>query len=72
MRERCPLAPSLFLFFAKAMRSLLTGHETPLQGLCLPVREEELLDAEFANHTAMYFAGQEVNLSRFQTARDVL
>ena len=39
-----------------------------MQGLRLPVREEELLDAEFADDTAAYLHGHEANLTRFQTA----
>ena len=34
----------------------------------MPVREEELLDAEFADDTAVFLEGQEENLSRFQRA----
>ena len=41
------------------------AQETGLQGLRLPIQEEELLDAEFADDIAMYLAGHEANLSRF-------
>ena len=68
VRQGCPLAPTLFLFFAEAMSSFLAAHDTGLQGLRLPVREEELLDAEFADDTAAYLHGHEANLIRFQTA----
>ena len=68
VRQGCPLAPTLFLFFAEAMSSFLAAQDSGLQGLRLPVREEELLDAEFADDTAAYLHGHEANLTRFQTA----
>ena len=71
VRQGCPLAPTLFLFFAEAMSSFLVAQETGLQGLRLPIREEALLDAEFADDTAMYLAGHEDNLARFQAALEV-
>ena len=46
----------------------MAAQDTGLQGLRLPVREEELLDAEFADDTAAYLHGHEANLTRFQTA----
>ena len=70
IRQGCPLTP-LFLFFAEAMSSFLVAQETRLQGLRLPIREEALLDAEFADDTAMYLAGHEDNLARFQAALEV-
>ena len=66
IRQGCPLAPTLFLFFAKAMSSFLVAQETGLQGLRLPIREEALLDAKFADDMAMYLDGHEDNLARFQ------
>ena len=42
-----------------------------MQGLRLPIREEALLDAEFADDTVMYLAGHEDNLARFQAALEV-
>ena len=68
--QGCPLAPTLFLFFAEAMSSFLVAQETGLQGLRLPIREE-LLDAELADDTAMYLASHEANLSSFQAALEV-
>ena len=45
-----------------------------LKGLRLPVREEELLDAEFANDTTVYLqGGQHANLAQFSGGvREVL
>ena len=68
VRHGCPLAPFLFLFFAEAMSSYLAARDVGLQGLSLPIREEELLDAEFADDTAMFLRGCAANLTRFQHA----
>ena len=65
VRQGCPLAPTLFLFFVEAMSSFLASQEVGLQGLRLPIREEELLDAEFADDTAMYLQGQRGQLAVF-------
>ena len=62
------MAPTLFLFFAEAMSSFLVAQDTRLQGLRLPIREDALLDAEFANDTAAYLHGHEANIIRFQLA----
>ena len=48
VRQGCPLAPFLFLFFAEAMSGYLSAQDVGLQGLSLPIRDEELLDSEFA------------------------
>ena len=68
VRQGCPLAPTLFLFFAEAMSSFWGSQGIGLTGLRLPVREEDLLDAEFADDTAVYLQGQDANLARFQEA----
>lgn len=68
VRQGCPLAPTLFLFFAEAMSSFLTAQDTDLQGLCLSMREEELLDSQFIDDTTVYLDGHEANLTRFQLA----
>ena len=71
VRQGCPLAPTLFLFFAEAMSSFLASQEVGLQGLRLPIREETVLDAEFADDTAMYLRGHEANLRRFEGALEI-
>ena len=43
VRQGCPLALTLFLFFVEAMSSSLTTQVTSLQGLRLTIREEALL-----------------------------
>ena len=50
------------------MSSFLAAQDTGLQGLRLPVREDALLDAEFADDTAAYLQGHEANIIRFQLA----
>ena len=39
-----------------------------LQGLCLPIRGEDLLDAKFADDMAMYLEGTMPSLLCFQEA----
>eukprot|EP00250_Pteridium_aquilinum_P022376 c25362_g1_i2 orf=3-263(-) len=50
------------------MSSFLAAQHTGLQGLRLPIREEELLDSEFADDTAVYLRGSPMNLQSFQLA----
>ena len=68
IRQGCPLAPFLFLFFAETMSVYLTAEEVGLRGLQMPIREEALLDAEFADDTCLYLQGQEANLMRAKCA----
>ena len=51
--QDCPLAPTLFLFFVEAMSSFFLVQDTGLQDLRLPMREEELSDAEFVDDRAV-------------------
>ena len=59
---------TLFLFFAKAMGSILVAQDTSLWGLWLPIREEALLDAKFVDDMAVYLHGHEANIIKFQLA----
>ena len=55
VRQGCPLAPYLFLFFAEAMAHFLRARTTGLRGMRLPIRNDaELLDFEYADDTALY------------------
>eukprot|EP00250_Pteridium_aquilinum_P034466 c7632_g1_i2 orf=2-268(-) len=56
----------------EAMSSYLSAHEVGLQGLRLTIGGEELLDAEFANDTAMHLHGHEANLRRSLWSADQL
>ena len=50
VRQGCPLAPYLFLFFAEAMAHFLQARTTGLRGMHLPIRDDaELLGTEYAN-----------------------
>ena len=68
VRQGCPMAPYLFLFFAEAMSSYLSATSLGIQGLCLPNMSEELLDSEFADNTSLYVRGTHDNLTRLQNA----
>ena len=55
VRQGCPLARYLFLFFAEAMAHFLRARTTGLQGMHLPIREDtKLLDSEYADDMALY------------------
>ena len=54
MRQGCPLAPFLFLFFAEVMCTFLATEDVGLGGLQMPIQEEALLDAKFADATSLY------------------
>lgn len=64
-KQGYPLALLLFIFFDEVMSGFLIAHDVGLQGLSLPILEEELPDAKFANDTAMFLTGCEANLIRF-------
>jgi hypothetical protein len=71
VRQGCPFAPFLFLFFAEALHMYLTAANINLQGLRLPLQEGSLLDAEFANDTGLYLDGNLENLSRVENALEI-
>lgn len=55
VRQGCPLAPYLFLFFSEAMSTFLRSRAPQIHDLRLPVGiDEELLDSEFADDTMLY------------------
>ena len=70
VRQGCPLAPFLFLFFAEAMSSYLSAEDTGIQGLCLSNTSGDLLDSEFADDTTLYVHGSSNNLKRVEKALD--
>jgi len=57
VRQGCPLAPYLYLFFAEAFSGFLCSQIPPLCGLRLPLPvgdQDELLDSEYANDTLLF------------------
>ena len=71
VRQGCPFAPFLFLFFAEALSMYLTAEEVGLRGIQLPVRGEDLVDSKFADDTGLYLHGQEANLERAEQSLQV-
>lgn len=58
VQQGCPLAPFLFLLFAKAMTMFITSQSSSVRGLALPKTGQEILDAKFADDTTLYVEGQ--------------
>lgn len=55
VRQGCPLAPYMFLFFAEAMHLFLRRRTPQIEGLHLPMAGyEDLVDSEFADDTMLY------------------
>ena len=53
VQHDCPLAPYLFLFFAKAMTHFFRAPTTGLHGVHLPIRDSaELLDSKYVDDMA--------------------
>ncbi len=68
VRQGCPLAPFLFLFFAEAMSCYLNHMSTGLKGI---ISGMEVLDAEFADDTGLYLEGTIENLLKAEHALGV-
>ena len=70
VRQGCPLAPFLYLMIGEAFSSFLTSDTVNIKGLQWPWLEEQVVDCQFADDTALYLQGSSDNLSRVQHAID--
>ena len=68
VRQGCPLAPFLFILFGEALSSFLRSSTVAIQALALPIENSIVLDAEFADDTALYINGDVSNLDRVHNA----
>jgi hypothetical protein len=68
VRQGCPLAPFLFLFFAEAMSSYLLAQDVGIKGITIPLTTKEVLDAEFADDTCLFLTGHNNNLLKAEQA----
>ena len=66
VRQGCPLAPFLFLFFVVAMISFLNIDDIGLCGLCIPFSNVEFKEVEFSNDNALYLHGDLHNLRKIE------
>lgn len=74
IRQGCPLAPYLFLFFAEALSSFLCSQSSPIPSLHLPIaagQQTELLDSEYANDTLLITEFFEDTLDRVRVLIDM-
>ncbi|MCO5612476.1 hypothetical protein L7F22_066744 [Adiantum nelumboides] len=55
VRQGCPLAPYLFLFFAKTMALYLKGRTPQIQGLHMPIDgSPDLVEQEYVDDTVIF------------------
>ena len=66
VRQGCPLAPFLFLLVMETFSMYLNSSQVSLKGLPLPTMQQQLLDSEFADDTAIYVQGNDDNLRKLQ------
>ena len=54
IRQGCPLAPFLFLLVVETFSMYLKSSQVSLKGPPLPSMQQQFLDSEFADDTAIY------------------
>ena len=68
VRQGCPLAPSLFIFYGEALASYIRSSSACIKGIALPIAQSVVLDVEFADDTTLYVDGEIGNLGQVQNA----
>ena len=68
VRQGCPLAPFLYLIFAEALHIFLNAQVVGIRRLFIPLSDQQLIDAELADDTALYVEGSQSNLIVVQDA----
>ena len=68
VRQGCPLAPFLFFIVMETFSMYLNSSQVSRKGLPLPSMQQQLLDSEFSDDTAIYVQGNDDNLRRLQLA----
>mgnify|MGYP000158494050 FL=1 len=68
VRQGCPFAPYLFLFFSEVMHMYLSSAEVQLTGIGIPPNGDPLIDTEFADDTSLYLHGDIDNLRKAEIA----
>ena len=68
VRQGCPLTPFLFILFGEALSLFLRSSTVAIKEIAIPIENLTVLDAEFADDTALYINGDVSNLDRVQNA----
>ncbi|MCO5556690.1 hypothetical protein L7F22_010241 [Adiantum nelumboides] len=72
VRQGCPLAPYLFLFFAETMASYLRGRTPQIRGLHMPVDASPyLVEQEYVDDTMIFCQYDSDTLDRLQSTLSV-
>ncbi|MCO5567904.1 hypothetical protein L7F22_021600 [Adiantum nelumboides] len=72
VRQDCPLAPYLFLFFVETMALYLRGRTPQIQGLQMPIDgSPDLVEQEYVDDTMIFFQYEFDTLDRLQCTLSV-